>query len=133
MITGSRKKQWLMLLFAAVLILIMAGSLVPVAEIPEQEKTVWEKVMSEIFNLMHVPMYGVLTLVSLHYFDCIRFSRPAGAAVSAVIAMSVGILNEILQIFVPGRYGSLTDIVLNAFGIIASMVLYRKFCQKTLD
>jgi VanZ family protein len=127
-----RKKYWLMLLFAAVLILIMAGSLMPVAEIPEQEKTVWEKVMSVIFNLMHIPMYGVLTLVALHYFDCIRFSRLAGAAVSAVIAMSVGILNEILQIFVPGRYGSLTDIVLNVFGIIAGMVLYRKFCQKIL-
>jgi VanZ family protein len=131
--THCRKKQWLALLFAVVVILIMAGSLVPVAEIPEQEKTFWEKMMSVITNLMHVPMYGVLTLVSLHYFDCIRYSRKKGVVVSILIAMSVGILNEILQIFVPGRYGSLTDIILNVFGIIAGVVLYGKICQKTLD
>ncbi|MCF8092221.1 MAG: VanZ family protein [Desulfotignum sp.] len=125
-----RKKQWLALLFAAVLVLIMAGSLMPVAEIPESEKTFRERVMSVVFNLMHVPMYGVLTLVSLHYFECIRFSRPVCAAVTALIAMSVGVLIEVLQIYVPGRYGSFSDIGLNATGIAGGMVLFFKICCK---
>ena len=118
------KKQWLALLFAAVVILIMAGSLMPMAEIPDQEKTVWEKIKSVISNLMHVPMYGVLTLVSLHYFACIRFSRPVNVGVTALIAMSLGILIEILQIYVPGRYGSLSDIGLNAAGMVGGMGVF---------
>jgi VanZ family protein len=121
-----RKKKWLALLFAAVVIVILAGSLMPMAQIPEQEKTLWEKVMSVIWNLMHVPMYGVLTLVSLYYFECIRFSRWAGAAVSVVMAMSVGVLIEVLQMYVPGRYGSLSDIGLNAAGVAGGMALFFK-------
>jgi VanZ family protein len=130
MTTHYKKKQWPAVLFAAVVILIMAGSLTPMAQIPEQEKTVWEKMRSVIFNLMHVPMYGVLTLVSLHYFDYIRFSRGAGAAVSVVIAMSVGVLVEVLQIYVPGRYGSLSDIGLNAAGIVGGLILFFKIRHK---
>lgn len=131
MTTHCRKKQWLALLFTAVMILILVGSLMPMADIPEQEKTVWEQIRSVITNLMHVPMYGVLTLVSLHFFECIRFSRPANAVVSALIAMSVGVLVEMLQMYVPGRYGSLSDIGLNAAGMVGGMVLFFRIRGKT--
>jgi len=126
-----RKKQWLALLFTAVVILILAGSLMPMAEIPEQEKTVWEKIMSVITNLMHVPMYGVLTLVSLYYFECIRFSRPGGAVVSALIAMAVGVVVEVLQIYVPGRYGSFSDIGLNTVGMVGGIGVFFRIRRKT--
>jgi VanZ family protein len=126
-----RKKQWLALLFTVVVILIMAGSLMPMAEIPEQKKTVWEKIMSVITNLMHIPMYGVLTLVSLYYFECIRFSRLGGAVVSVLIAMSVGALVEGLQMYVPGRFGSLSDIGLNAAGMAGGLILFYKIRCKT--
>jgi VanZ family protein len=127
----SRKKQWLALLFTAVVILIMAGSLMPMAEIPESEKTWQEKIMSMIFNLMHVPMYGVLTLVSLYYFAHIRFSRRAGTIVTIVIAMSVGGLVEVLQMYVPGRFGSLSDIGLNAAGMAGGLILFYKIRCKS--
>ncbi len=113
------------------MILILVGSLMPMVDIPEQEKTVWEQIRSVITNLMHVPMYGVLTLVSLHFFECIRFSRPANAVVSALIAMSVGVLVEMLQMYVPGRYGSLSDIGLNAAGMVGGMVLFFRIRGKT--
>ena len=102
----------------------------PVVETPEQETTFWGELMSVVRNLMHVPMYGVLTLVLLHYFECIRFSRPAGALVSAVMAMFLGIAVELLQIYVPGRYCSISDIGLNFAGIIGAMILFFKFCFK---
>ena len=105
----SRKKQWLALLFTAVVILIMAGSLMPMAEIPESEKTWQEKIMSMIFNLMHVPMYGVLTLVSLYYFAHIRFSRRAGAIVSIVIGPFWQFVRYRVEC---RRHGRRTDLVL---------------------
>jgi VanZ family protein len=84
-----------------------------------------------IFNLMHVPMYGVLTLVSLYYFAHIRFSRRAGALITIVIAMSVGALVEVLQMYVPGRFGSLSDIGLNAAGIAGGLILFYKIRCKS--
>lgn len=118
-------------MFTAVVILIMAGSLMPMAEIPESEKTWQEKIMSVITNLMHVPMYGALTLVSLHYFECIRFSRLGGAVVSLLIAMALGALVEVLQMYVPGRFGSLSDIGLNAAGIAGGLILFYKIRCKS--
>ena len=100
------------------------------ADIPEQGKTVWEKIRSVITNLMHVPMYGALTLVSLHYFECIRFSRPLNAVVTALVVMSLGILIEVLQVYVPGRYGGFFDIGLNAVGMVGGMVLFFNLFRK---
>lgn len=111
-------------MFAAVVILILMGSLMPMADIPQQEKTAWEKIRSVIMNLMHVPMYGGLTLVSLYYFECIRFSRPFNIGVTALVAMSLGILIEVFQMYVPGRYGGVFDIGLNTAGMIGGMVLF---------
>jgi len=101
--SDSRKKTCLAVLFVVLVILIMAGSLMPVAEMPGPEKTFQEKVMTVLWNLTHVPMYGVLTLVSLHYFECIGFSRRINAGVTAMVVMALGILIEVLQVYVPGR------------------------------
>ncbi len=125
------KKQWLSVLFSAIVILILLGSLMPMADIPEQDKTVWEKIRSVMTNLMHVPMYGTLTLISLHYFECIRFSRPANAAVTALAAISLGGFLEILQCYVPGRYGGISDIGLNTAGMIGGMILFFRIRGRT--
>jgi VanZ family protein len=118
------KKKWLAVLTAVIVILILAGSLMPMTDIPEQGKTVWDKIRSVIMNLMHVPMYGALTLALLHYFDCIRFSRPVNAGITAVVAITLGGFIEVLQTHVPGRYFSFSDIGLNAGGMAGAMVLF---------
>lgn len=129
--SDSRKKNCLAVLFAAVVILIMAGSLMPVAETTGLEKTFQEKVMTVLWNLTHVPMYGVLTLVSLLYFECIGFSRRINAGVTALVVMSLGILIEVLQMYVPGRYGGLFDVGLNAVGMAGGMGVFFRVFRKS--
>jgi VanZ family protein len=129
--SDSRKKTCLAVLFVVLVILIMAGSLMPVAEMPGPEKTFQEKVMTVLWNLTHVPMYGVLTLVSLHYFECIGFSRRINAGVTAMVVMALGILIEVLQVYVPGRYGGVFDIGLNAVGMAGGMGVFFKIFRKS--
>ena len=129
--SDSRKKTCLAVLFVVLVILIMAGSLMPVAEMPGPEKTFQEKVLTVLWNLTHVPMYGVLTLVSLHYFECIGFSRRINAGVTAMVVMALGILIEVLQVYVPGRYGGVFDICLNAVGMAGGMGVFFKIFRKS--
>lgn len=66
-------------------------------------------------NLLHIPAYGLLSWLFFH--SLVRVARPGRAALMAAIgATGYGILMELVQIDVPGRYASVDDVYLNAFG-----------------
>jgi hypothetical protein len=77
-----------------------------------------------IQNLLHIPMYLVLAIFFLQISQNYQIK---GWRRNALVLLSVGligILSEIIQIAVPGRYGGLSDIGLNFIGAIAGILIY---------
>ena len=67
-------------------------------------------------NLLHIPLYGVLQFLWLR-----SFLRHGIYGIKIIlfclgITACYGIVDEIHQIFVPGRYGSMLDMLLNFIG-----------------
>ncbi len=90
----------------------------------------WDRSVSPTLqNVLHVPAYGVLVaLVTL----CLP--RPAaaglgGMVVIAAICGAFGTAMEFTQAFVPGRMGSVPDVLLNLAGVALgalAVVLWRQ-------
>ena len=123
----------LLSLFYIASIFVLAGS--PVAE-----------TLSEFnpYSLLHIPLYGIMTFLLVFSMvpiprafkiGSIRLGgdstgpRPGGTAgwmlrffVSGAIALAVGILDEVHQLSVPGRDGSVSDVVLDLVGIAIALL-----------
>lgn len=75
-------------------------------------------------NLLHVPVYAGLTWL---WWKALAPPMPATRAgrrtgrvlAAAAIAVGYGVLDEIHQMYVPGRFASVTDALLNAAGAAA--------------
>jgi len=80
-------------------------------------------------NLLHVPVYAGLTWI---WWRALTTRKPLAPRVTvlwaAAIAISYGVLDEVHQMYVPGRFASVTDALLNAAGaaaVVAWVYLYR--------
>ncbi len=99
-----------------------------------------ERMMNHLWNpysLLHIPLYGILmVLLRLTLLPLLMNSKLHPKGVSSFIlpggiAFLTGLLDEVNQMFIPGRYASMTDLFLNAVGIgLASVGIY--FFQKRL-
>jgi VanZ family protein len=107
------------LILVVFLVVIAVLSLSP-AEIPldDSEASLFRWVPSPVQNFMHLVVYGLLA--ALIMFSQ-RARRPAPAWIAA---MGYGIVLELLQFWVPGRYPSVMDIGLNALGAALAVPLY---------
>lgn len=76
-------------------------------------------VPSPLQNAMHFVLYGLLTLFWAAALE--RYERPLLGA--ATLSISIGVLLEYAQLFVPGRYSSLLDIGLNTAGVLIGIVV----------
>lgn len=68
-------------------------------------------------NALHVPAYATLTLAWRWALRAWLRTPNACALATCAIALACGLLDEWNQSFVPGRFASLTDIVLNGVGV----------------
>lgn len=67
-----------------------------------------------IHNLLHIPAYGVLAYLIIHWFFIFAFKA---YMISFLFSSGFGVLNEFLQSFVPGRTASSIDVLLNIIGV----------------
>ena len=75
-------------------------------------------------NLLHVPVYAVLCAL---WWRALRgWGLRAALPWAAAIAVTYGILDEVHQAFVPGRYASVADALLNAGGVSLAAALLRR-------
>ena len=98
-------------------IIILSTSLIPI--------TIHLSYRVQIFqNLMHIPLFTVLTIVFLQLFKNRRlFGRLWFGC--AVLALSlIGIIQELVQFFIPGRWPSIVDVYLNAIGIMIGICFF---------
>ena len=96
--------------WAVVFLVIMAGSLLPKGVAPTA-------VLSD--KVVHLVAYGVLAGLTCFTYDV--WARRAVLAMAALFLYGVAI--EAAQIWVPGREGSLPDIVANTAGIVLGTAL----------
>ena len=75
-------------------------------------------------NLLHIPMYIVLAILFLQIMQNFQIEGWKGNILVFLGSGFFGIINEIIQIVVPGRYGGLTDIGLNLIGAMVGILLY---------
>ena len=83
-----------------------------------------------IQNLLHIPMYMVLAIFFLQILQNYQIEGWRRNLLVILGAGLIGILSEIIQIAVPGRYGGLSDIGLNFIGTITGIFIY-SFVEKT--
>ncbi|PWG61445.1 VanZ family protein [Sediminicurvatus halobius] len=74
-------------------------------------------------NALHIPLYGIITWVWLRALHHVG-QRATHLGLAATAALATGLLDELRQGFVPGRYASLTDMALNAAGILLALLLW---------
>jgi hypothetical protein len=101
-----------------------------------------------IYSLLHIPLYGILTALLILSFVPIKIKsikplNPTNSTnpinsinsitrflVVGVIALGVGIADEIHQAYVPGRDASITDVLLDLVGIILVLFFVLLFHKK---
>ena len=96
------------------------------------------------YSLLHIPLYGILTLLLLLSFVPLKFhsTHSTGSANSThltystystrflivgVVATMVGVADEIHQAYVPGRNASVVDVFLDVVGIGLCLFLIKHF------
>ena len=75
-------------------------------------------------NVLHVPMYGLLAWLYGWLLTAWIPGRRARTLAAFLMAGGVGIVDELYQTSVPGRYGSFTDLAFNVVGVVLGLWLY---------
>lgn len=78
---------------------------------------------SDLQNFLHVPVYGGLAFLWCGVLHG-RVSPLACMAGSFLLATGFGFIDEWYQSFIPGRFASLGDILLNAVGAAVGVGVY---------
>ncbi len=101
------------------LILIVTVSIVPGQARPGDSGLVWlvSATPTPLQKLLHVLAYAVLALLWMWTLDDIE-SPPIRITVVLSIAVANGAVLEWYQTSVPGRFGTVADVILNAIGAI---------------
>lgn len=77
-----------------------------------------------IKNLLHVPMYAILTTLWMQIMRQYDIGVMKSMVLVFFVSSAFGILNELIQLAIPTRYASLSDIGLNTIGIVCGVIAY---------
>ena len=72
-------------------------------------------------KIMHVAIYATLALLFMWALETIE-SRLTRIVLTLVLAFSLGIVLEWYQTMVPGRFGTILDVLLNISGAVVGVV-----------
>ncbi|MEM4247900.1 MAG: VanZ family protein [Candidatus Nanoarchaeia archaeon] len=79
---------------------------------------------AEIIGDKSIHIFAFFILAVLVY---LAIKENSGAIVFAMLfAFAYGIIIEILQLYIPGRFASLGDVAANAIGIVLAIAFYEK-------
>lgn len=105
-------------------LLLAALSTVPGVAASDDSGFVWTVAVTPklLQKSMHVVLYGMLTAAWAWMLDG-RASTRCAIAAAALIAIGFGAAMEVWQTNVPGRYGTLLDVLLNTLGVLAGVAI----------
>jgi VanZ family protein len=94
------------------------------------------------YSLLHIPLYGILTfllLLSVAPYKR-KITKPMTSTdsmnsikLAGLIALGVGIADEIHQVYLPGRNASMFDVFLDAMGIGFCILVFLRFGRKVME
>lgn len=121
---NSNPHPWRLLLPLVYMAAIFALSSIPDTAAPE---TGLERVLQwaspELQNLLHIPLFGGLAWCWHWGLRSWVKQEPRRVGVALALTLAYSALDEIHQLGVPGRFGSLTDMVLNAVGAVLALAM----------
>ena len=112
------------LIIVAFVAIIVALTIAPDREQPGDTVFSWLVVntAAPVQKALHVVMYAVLVVLFMWTLEAVG-SRTLRALLGVTLAIGLGAFLEWYQLSVPGRFGSLTDVMLNSAGAIAGLLL----------
>ena len=81
-------------------------------------------VSATVANMLHVPAYGLLALLWVFTIRDHGVSEHQSMCVAFLVASGYGVLTELHQVWVPGRYPSALDVMSNMAGSLLFIWLY---------
>ncbi|WP_405240429.1 VanZ family protein [Lentisalinibacter orientalis] len=105
-------------------LLLLVLSLIPGRAEPGDSVFVWAVAMTPtaLQKLMHLLLYALLAFLWAWTLEALESVR-VRFAVAAVLAASFGAAMELAQTYVPGRFGTLADVLLNGAGALLGLLL----------
>ena len=85
-----------------------------------------QNLLDHLLDFAHLPIYFLLTLLII--FGVNSFELRFQIAVF-LIAAGFGVLNEYIQVHVPGRSFSVSDMLVNALGAFLAILICSRFCS----
>ena len=107
----------------AYMVLVLLTSLIPMDRDIEGLRFII-RMKPTIQNLLHIPMFAVLAILSLQVADGFNVSGFRKFLIVALLAVAFGIFNELVQLWIPGRYAGLLDMGLNVLGGLLGILIY---------
>jgi len=83
-----------------------------------------------IQNFLHVPVYGFLAILWIFALRGRGFSERQSIMLAILLSSAYGLVMEIFQIFIPGRFASVTDFFLDLTGILLFTWGYKVSSQR---
>ena len=77
-----------------------------------------------IQNLLHIPAFAILAILCMQILSYFSMDKVRKVALVFGFSIAFGILNELIQAWVPGRYPGLLDIGLNCIGAMLGIFLF---------
>lgn len=75
-------------------------------------------------NLLHIPVYGILTGLWVWALGALNSELPGGLWRAALICSAFSVFDECYQSTIPGRTSSITDVLLNICGIAIALIAF---------
>ncbi len=81
-------------------------------------------VSTRVANMLHVPAYGLLALLWIFTLGDHGVTEHRSMCVAFLVASVYGALIELNQVWIPGRFPSVFDVMLNVAGSLIFIWLY---------
>jgi glycopeptide antibiotics resistance protein len=114
------------------MLLLLASSVIPMDRHIKGFQFVIE-LKPAIQNLLHIPMFAILSFLFLLILQTFQIENWKRNAMVLLSSGFFGLINEVIQIPVPGRYGGLTDILLNFAGAILGIIVFSLIEKSKLE
>ena len=99
--------------FYSYVVLILIGSSIPGGAVPDVFHLTWDK-------LLHIAEYCILGILGFRYLS-ILLKQPLFGII--IIGITIGIIDEIYQGIIPGRFTSSTDVIADGIGVISGALI----------
>jgi VanZ family protein len=103
--------------------MLFASSIIP-GESESRGLQFFVKFNPTIQNLLHIPAYALLSILLLDSLKEYQALKRKHILSVFGFCCVFGILNEIIQMAIPGRYAGFTDVALNIIGSCMGILIY---------